>query len=228
MKTPKKNLAKIFEAVLFIGLVVGLVFAIQFIRVNFLPSNASGGAQPLPAATQVQKLLPTEMPSPTQAPTLIVLDNGWYLYTDPDGAFSFAYPADAVIAAGQNPVDLSKNITLQFNLPGKGYQGMSIRLAANPKRLPGSDIAVQIYEDVSQKSAPAGFASSVEPFSVAGLAAARASIPATNTEVTVIVPYNDLVLILAPVHDSATTHVDEETLALFYQVIDSFKFNPSK
>jgi len=63
---------------------------------------------------------------------------------------------------------------------------------------------------------------------VGGLAAVRASIPATNTEVTVIVPYNDQVLILAPVHGMAEINVDKETLALFYQVVDSFKFNPSK
>jgi hypothetical protein len=60
------------------------------------------------------------------------------------------------------------------------------------------------------------------------LAAVQASIPATNTEVTVIVPFNDKVFILSPVHDSAATNVDKAALALFYQVIDSFKFNPTK
>ena len=170
----------------------------------------------------------THVPSHTPTPTPIVLDNGWYLYTDPDREFSFAYPPTAFISAGQNPVDLSKNIIIQFELPEKPYQGMSIRIEPNPKRLQGVEIAIQIYERSAQQPAPAGFADSLEQISVGGLPAVQAYIPSSNTEVTVIVPHDVEVFILAPVHDTAVVKVEKEILELFYQILDTFKFNISK
>ena len=215
----------ILETLALIGLVV---FAFQFAGVNFLPpGNGSQTAYPPPGGTQVYTPLPTYTPVParTPTPTPIVLDNGWYLYTDPDGEFSFAYPPIALITgSGQNPVDLSKNIILQFNLPDKSYQGMSIRVESNPKRLQGIDIAVKLFEDSSQKPVPAEFVNSLKQISVGGKPGVLAHIPSTNTEVTVIIPYDDKVVILAPVHNPAATKVEEETLKVFFQILDTFKF----
>lgn len=234
MKSLKKILSIILEALALIGLIAGLAFAFQFARANFLPPTASNGqslaAYPPPMTTQVFTPFPTYTPIPTRTPTPtpIVLENGWYLYTDPDGEFSFAYPPTALISAGQNPVDFSKNISLQFKLPDKPYQGMSIRFESNPKRLQGIEIATKLFEDSSQKPVPAGFANSLEQISVGGIPGVQAYIPSTNTEVTVIVPYDDKVVILAPVHDTATTKVEKEILEVFYQILDTFKFKGSK
>jgi hypothetical protein len=164
--------------------------------------------------------------TPTQIPTStpVVLDNGWYIYSDPDGEFSFAYPPTAVISAGQNPVDLSKNITIQFQIPEKTYQGMSFRIEPNPKRLQGAEIAQQLFEKSAQKPATAEFTNSLQQIFVGGISAVQTTIPSSNTEVTIIVPYNVKVLIVSPVHETSATKVEQETLDLFYQILSSIKF----
>ena len=162
----------------------------------------------------------------TQIPTStpVVLDDSWYLYSDPDGEFSFAYPPTAMISAGQNPVDHSKNITIQFQIPEKTYQGMSIRIESNPKRLQGAEIAQQLFEKSAQKSATAEFTNSLQQIFVGGISAVQTTIPSTNTEITIIVPYDVKVLIVSPVHETSATKVEQETLDLFYQILNSMKF----
>jgi hypothetical protein len=161
-------------------------------------------------------------------PTPIVLENGWYLYRDPDGEFSFTYPPTALISAGQNPVDLSKNITIQFLLPEMPYQGMSIRIEPNPKRLQGAAIAQQLFEKSGQKPATVEFTNSLQTILVGGISAVKTTIPSSNTEVTIIVPYDVKVLIVSPVHDTQMTKVEKETLDLFYQILNTMKFGISQ
>jgi hypothetical protein len=170
----------------------------------------------------------TLIPARTPTPTPIVLDNGWYLYADPDGEFSFAYPSTALVRAGQNSVDSSKNVSIQFNLPDKPYQGMSIRLEPNPKRLQGTDIAIRLFEESAQKPVNAEFISSLQPISVGGVPAVQAYIPSTNTEVTVIIPYDGKIFIVSPVHDTAMVKVEAEVLEVFYHILGTFTFKASK
>lgn len=160
--------------------------------------------------------------------TPVELENGWYLYNDPDGEFSFAYPPTAILSAGQNPVDFSKNITIQFLLPEKPYQGMSIRLEPNPKRLQGAEIAQQLYEKSAQKPASAEFTNSLQQIQIAGISAIQAHIPSSNTEVTVIIPYDVKVFLVSPVHEPSVPQVEKETLDLYYQVLNSMKFGSSQ
>jgi hypothetical protein len=232
MKSLKKTLSIVLEALALIGLIAGLIFAFQFARVNFLPSNGNSRSAyyPLSEATQVSKPFPTHTSYPTwtPTPTPIVLENGWYLYTDPDGEFSFAYPPTALIHAGRNPVDFSTNVALQFILPDKPYQGMLIRLEPNPKRLQGTEIALQLFERSAQKPAPVEFANSLTQISVGGTLAVQAYIPSMNTEVTIIIPYSDKVFIICPEHDTPVTKVEKETLELFYQILDTLKLGDSK
>jgi hypothetical protein len=184
-------------------------------------------ATPIPAPTSTAEMVSLQ-PAPTATPVLVILRNGWYLYRDPDGVFSFAYPPTAILTAGQNPVDGAKNILIQFLLPDKPYQGMSIRLAPNPKRLPAADLARQLYEVNAQHPAAAAFTDSLQTIKVGGLPGVKAYIPATNTELTVIVPYDVQVFILSPVHDSAMTKVDPETLDLFNQILASMEIGTTK
>jgi hypothetical protein len=183
------------------------------------------GCQSRPGLSSTQPSVPypsTATQIPTSTP--VVLDNGWYLYSDPDGEFSFAYPPTAMISAGQNPVDHSKNINIQFQIPEKTYQGMSIRIESNPKRLQGVEIAQQLFEKSAQKSATDEFTNSLQQIYVGGISAVQTTIPSSNTEVTIIVPYDVKVLIVSPVHETSATKVEQETLDLFYQILNSMKF----
>ncbi len=200
----------ITKALALAAILVGLLFAFQFARANFQPSHANPGLSPLEAA-----------PS---SPTPPALADGWLMYVDPDKEFSFAYPPEALINAGQNPLDLAKNIDIQFKLPDTSYQGMSIRLERNPQRLQNAGLAVQLFEASSQQQASAEFVDSLQPVSIGGKAAVRAVIPAANTEFTLIAAYDERVLYLAPVHASPATSVEKESLELFYQVLNSFRF----
>jgi hypothetical protein len=214
----QKRLLTILKALALTGLVVGLIVAIQFAGGSMLSKDDRGKS--LAAYTPL-------MATQAYTPTPVVLENGWYQYSDPDGLFSFAYPPDALILSGQNPVDFSINITIQFKLAEKPYQGMSIRLEPNPERLQGTDIAIQLFEKSAQKPVPAEFTNSLQQIFVGGISAVQAYIPSTNTEVTIIIPCDDKVFLVSPVHDSAATKVDQETLVMFYQILDTFKFGIS-
>lgn len=218
MKNLNKSLSTALEAA---GLIAVLVFAFLFVRANFAPFNGAQGTSPAAQAVKAA----TQAPAPTRA---AALESGWLVYTDPDLEFSFAYPPTAHLQAGKNPVDQSKNISIQFEAPDQPYQGMSIRVEPNPQHLQGSQIAARLFESSTQKAAPAEFSGSLKPFAVGNLQAVQAAIPATNTEVTVIVPNGEQVLILSPVHDAAATQVEKDALDLFYQVLGTFKFNLSR
>lgn len=234
MKNIKNLLAIILQAIAIVGIIFGLLFVFRFAKAYFLPSNERQGNSlvdyPGPDYTQVYTQLPTStlVPTQTPTPTPIVLENGWYLYADPDNEFTFAYPSDSVITAGKNPFDLSININIQFKLPHKPYQGMSIRIELNPKQLQSADFAVQLYEKSAQKQVSAEFVNSLKPILIGGMPAVQAIIPSSNTEITIIVTNGDKVLFLAPVHDMAISMVEKETLELFYQILNTFKFNLSK
>ena len=219
MNSSKNTLTTFLQIVLLIGVLAGLYFVFRYIKTNLLPASDSAATSQAAGALEAP---PAEMLTP------VVLADGWLLYSDPDGEFSFAYPPDAVITAGQNPLDQSKNITLQFVLPGVPYQGMSIRVEPNPDGLKSADAAKALYEEAAQQPAPAGLVTSLGAFTVGGMPAVQAVIPATNTEITIITTARDKVVIFSPVHDSATTAVEQQVLALFYQIIGTFKFSAAK
>ena len=238
MKELKNTPSMKLELIGLLGL-VAVLFIFVSVRANYLPLEENNAkpmaAYPPPVSTPVITIIPTDSLTPTQSPeiepsitpTPVILDDGWFLYIDPDSEFSFAYPPTARIDAGQNPLDLSKNISIQFISPDNPYQGMSIRLELNPKRLQGSEIANQLFEMSAQKQAPVDFSNSFKPISVGKASAIEASIPSLNTEITVIVPLGDKVFIISPVHDSVNTKVENETLELFYEILTTFNFNIS-
>ena len=197
-----------------------LFLALILVGCQARPGIASSSAQTSSPYTSMATQIPTSTP--------VVLENGWYIYNDPDGEFSFAYPPTALISAGQNPVDLSKNITIQFLLPEKTYQGMSIRIEPNPKRLQAAEIAQQLFERSAQRPATAEFTNSLQQISVGGISAVQTTIPSSNTEVTIIVPYDVKVLIASPVHETSMIKVEQETLDLFFQILNSMKFGASQ
>jgi hypothetical protein len=212
-------------------LLAGAFLIFQLEKADFMPSLSLEEnpqlAYPPPEDPPVDFISPTITPFPTstQTPTPIVLENGWYLYKDPDNEFSFAYPPTAIVTFGKNPVDLSKNISLQFLLPGKSYQGMTLCLELNPGLLSGAEIAIKVLEESSGKIAPMEFKDTLGNIMVGGKQAVQATIPGTNTETTIIVPLGEKFMIIAPVHDTAVIKVEPEILQMFYQIVDTVQFH---
>jgi len=229
----KKSGRKTNQALLIllsILLLAGVILIFQLEKADLLPSLSLEEKPPLayppPEGTPVDFASPTSIPSPssTQTPTPIVLENGWYLYKDPDNEFSFAYPPTSIVTFGKNPVDLSKNISLQFLLPGKSYQGMTLRLESNPGLLSGAEIAIKVLEESSGLIAPTEFKETLGNIIVGAKPAIQATIPGTNTETTIIVPLGEKFMILAPIHGTAVIRVEPEILQMFYQIVDTLQF----
>jgi hypothetical protein len=198
--------------------------SIWLILILFLSGCRSHAtATPTPAPTPTTQAAPV-LAALNLTPAPAMLENGWYVYRDPDGEFSFAYPPTATLTAGQNPVDLSKNIIIQFRIPDQSYQGMSIRIEPNPKRLPAADFARQLYETSAQQPAAATFTDSLQSIQVGGISGVKTQLPSTNTELTIIVPYEVQVFIVSPVHELSMTQVEPGTLELFYQILNTVKF----
>lgn len=143
MKDLRKSFYTILGALAFIGLIVGFIFALQFKRGSSVPSKGDSGKSlavyPPPIATQAYTPLPTSttMPTQTPTPTPIVLENGWYLYTDQEAGYSFSYPPDALFQTSKEGAFDYKSAYLQFHIPSmNGYQGMMIQVLSNPESLP--------------------------------------------------------------------------------------------
>lgn len=163
-----------------------------------------------------------ETPRPTATPEL--LENGWYLYRDPDGEFSFEYPPEARLHAGQNPYDQSKHVRFQFIIPETTYQGISIKLRENLEHLSAEEIVKQIYEHASGKPAPEELIKSIEEIKVGKLTGYQVKIPSTNSDITIIVPYKDKYFTIYTEKEPAAISVDAKTLEYLYQILETFKY----
>jgi hypothetical protein len=182
--------------------------------------DLSGGAQTnnsAPSSTPI----PTEIPTPTP----IVLANGWYLYTDPEGDFTFSYPPNTIFSAGMNKFDLTKNITIQFLMANtNGFQGMSIRIEPNPKHLTTEEFIAEIYEKNSLTSAPGDYKDFIKErqLDIDGLHASQVTIPGTNSELTIVFIYKNDIFVISPMHDSVVNNVDPKAMDLFFEILTSF------
>src|SRR5688500_1434216 len=119
------------------------------------------GSIPTPV---VNRATPPSSPAPagTVVVTPEVLDNGWYQYSDPEIGYSFSYPPDTRVKIGKSRFG-NHSARLQFKLPGVvGYQGMVIRVEANPNDLPLDQMLAQLYEQSAQELAPEELLSQVE------------------------------------------------------------------
>ncbi|HPH95652.1 MAG TPA: hypothetical protein PKW33_04335 [Anaerolineaceae bacterium] len=231
MNSISKVAKLMIEGIGIIGLVAGLIFAILLIKDSFSPASESkvDSAYPPPVATAASSTPtvnaeknPTPEPKPTATPEL--LENGWYLYRDPDGEFSFEYPPEAIITAGQNPYDLSKNIRIQFIIPKTSYQGMRISLKRNPDKLQVNDIVKKMYENNSNKPATEELIKSIEKITVGGIPGYKVKIPQSMADITIIVPYKDKYFIIEPEKEAAAISVEKETIEFYYKIINTIKY----
>ncbi|MCK6627465.1 MAG: hypothetical protein L6R45_20090 [Anaerolineae bacterium] len=158
--------------------------------------------------------------------TPIVLNNGWYQYVDPDLGYSFNYPPQTRVKIGQSRFG-NHSAQLQFKLPGViGYQGMVIKVQANPNDLPLEQMLAQLYQQSAQEIAPEELLKQVELIRVAGQPALKTSILPLNTEFSILFLHNNRVYIIAPVHGPSATGAAPEALALFDQILETVRLNP--
>jgi hypothetical protein len=168
----------------------------------------------------------TPAPAITRVVTPRVLDNGWYQYTEPTIGYSFSYPPQTKVKIGQSRFG-NHTAQLQFKLPDvTGYQGMVIRVQANPNDLPIDQILAQLYQQSTQEIAPEDLLNQVEVMTVAGQPALKTSILPLNTEFSILFLHHNRVYILAPVHGPTTSAVDPQALELFYQILETFAVKP--
>lgn len=182
------------------------------------------GSVPRP---ELASAIPLASPAPakTVMVTPIALDNGWHQYSDSEAGYSFSCPPETRVKMGQSRFG-NWSAQLQFRLPDGGYQGMVIRVEANPQDLPLEQMLAQLYERSAQEIAPAELLKQVEVITVAGLPAIKTSILPTNSEFSILFLYNNRVYILAPVHGPAAGEMDPEALALFNQIVETFTITP--
>lgn len=173
-----------------------------------------------PTIDATAALTPSTSPVTTVA-TPIVLENGWYQYRDPDYGYSFSYPPETRVKIGKSHFG-NHSAQLQFRLPGvTGYQGIVIRVWANPQDSSLEEMLAKLYEQSAQELAPAELLQQVELTTVAGLPAIKTSILPTNTEFSLLFLYQDKVYLLAPVHGPTASQVNPQALDLFYQVVNT-------
>lgn len=168
--------------------------------------------QPITAAAEA---VAAAVPEPT---------GDWQTYTDPEAGYSIRYPPGVHFSAGQTTAGIY-TARIQFRIPGvEGYQGMLIRVESNPTGQGLEQIVGDFYRRFAAAGTPeerggerpAYLLAELEQVTVAGLSGVQVG---TEGDFSLVLPYGDRVFIIAPVHDLATTGLDPQALALFYEVL---------
>ena len=204
----------------------GIKFELYWITIIAIAGLVVGcGSTPRPELASAIPLA-SPMPARTVVVTPAVLDNGWYQYSDLEAGYSFSCPPETRVKIGQSRFG-NRSAQLQFRLPGGGsYQGMVIRVEANPQDLPIEQMLAQLYERSAQEIAPEALLRQVEVITVAGLPAIKTTILPTNTEFSILFLYNNRVYTLAPVHGPAAGEMNPEALELFNQIVETLTITP--
>lgn len=178
---------------------------------------------------------PAAMPSPSQAtPEAVIVPTAvaalvtalpataaaWTTYTEPGLGYSLSFPQDVEFSSGTSKAGVH-TARLQFRVPGAdGYQGMVLRVEPNPEGRDIEQVAQELYRRNWLEEPPADWLQQQDDVSIAGLSGVQLN---WGHDFSLVVPYADHVYIIAPVHDTATTAISPEALALFYQVLATLK-----
>jgi hypothetical protein len=178
-------------------------------------------SEPTPGKTLI------EIPNPICARASMVDDNGWYIFVDDQAGFSFSYPPDKVacITAG------SKSVNIAYHHVGiGGHEGMSIQIFPNPDGKTVDEIGRIIYEETSQRVAPANFASISKPESIkiAGHPATKMVISSVVSEFLIFIDNGKYMLIIGPEHDAVVRNAAPDALDLFYEILSTLKLSPAR
>jgi hypothetical protein len=232
MKNIKNILTTTLQVIIFIGIFVGLLFAFQFAKENLLPAKGnqgnSLGAYPAPGSTQVYTPSPTSKPFPsqTQTPTLIVLENGWYLYIDKDAGYSLSYPPDAYFHTSKEGRLPYKTVHIQFKISGSGYQGIEVNVLSNTMNLSLESIVQEVNSNINEKPSLADIQASLKPMTIGKLSAFKSVYQPSIAEFRIFVPIGNNVLYATPVTTMGLTAFDPQARELFEKILATLTLNP--
>lgn len=185
-----------------------------FVLVAAALALIGGCATPAPRPDAVATTVPALA---TAAPTVV---SGWTTFTEPILGYTISYPTDAVITSGVSAAGVYTT-RLQFRIPGvDGYQGMLIRVEPNPEGRGLEEVVAKLYEDYLLGAPPADLLARLPQETVAGLTAAQVG---SGGDFSLVLPIQDYVYIIAPVHDLTATQLDPQALELFYQILATMK-----
>lgn len=184
---------------------------------------ACASATPQVSGTPPSGALPSE---PTVAAVLTdqpTLAPDWTTYTESTLGYSLSFPQDVDFSSGTSKAGIY-TARLQFRLPETdGYQGMVLRVEPNPDGRGVEQIAEEVYRRNLLAAPPPDWRQQLGGITVAGLQGVRLG---QGNDFSLIVPYEDHVYIIAPVHDTAATGIDPQALVLFYQVLATLRLSP--
>jgi hypothetical protein len=146
---------------------------------------------------------------------------GWRTYTDPAAGYSIGLPPGVDFRAGWNAAGVY-TARAQFKVPGvTGYQGLVVRVEPNPQGHGLEQILEGFYRLSTAEQPPADLLAQAQSLTVAGLAAVKTA--GQGDDFAIVVPYGDKICYLAPVHDMATTGLDPHAMALFNEILGTFR-----
>lgn len=183
------------------------------VMTTFVTACAGPAPRPITVATSVPAIA-------TAAPTALA---AWNTFSEPVLGYTLSYPTDTIITSGVSPAGVYTT-RLQFRVPGvDGYQGMLIRVEPNPSGRGLEEVVARLYENYLLGEAPADLLATLPSATVAGLSAAQIG---AGGDFSLVLPIEDYVYIIAPVHDMTTTGLDPRALELFYQILATLKVSP--
>jgi hypothetical protein len=187
--------------------------------------------QPYPGPSHMLPQPPTITPVPTPMPTLLLLANGWYSYTEPTTGFSINYPQDAHFSAAYNPYDNHfQGIELVFNNPPGDY-GISIVFHENPEKLTLEEYAKSIYQQAMGKPAPPDFIAGFSNTTVSELPALKIMPPGLLDYIIYMVKGNTIIAFKPYAHnwDGDPNNKNGQTaFEICEKIIASVSFKPIK
>lgn len=156
------------------------------------------------------------------------LENGWYLYEDPEAGFSFSYPPEVYVHTSKEGFLDFKSVHLVFKPSGLGYQGMIIELFSNPKDLPFEDIVQQFYSRDNPETKPtiADIQAALNPIMLGNLSAYKSVYRPSMANFIIIVPMKDKILCATPVTEMGLTDFAPSSQEMFEKILATLTFIP--
>jgi hypothetical protein len=175
-------------------------------------------------------VLPNVAASPPATPTnpglgavIPSIQPGWLVYTDPDGALSFSYPADAHVEADSNAIHPFQFIRVVFKDPAQASLIVDIR--ANRAKGTPAQFAAQFYQESASAPAPKALLDGEQKVRAGSAQAAKYIIPPTLTDFMLFVPRADKMVVIYPGRNDELTSAKTPGVELFNTVLGTFIFS---
>ena len=159
-----------------------------------------------------------------------ISEDGWYVFSESDTGYSFHYPLESHLFFGVGPRVPYTSVTLEYHVPNEiSYHGMTIMVYSNIDKLSPYEYAGKIYQEITQsKDVPLTLTTNSEIVSIAEVPALKVVIPPTQTDFTLILPYRDRMIVIAPTGDPMTINdpVKDQALEIFNRIVSTFELEP--